>query len=187
TGLHVGARHGKSTLVKALLESEHVSPNMEDASGQTPLSIALSQGFHDIALALIYDGRTDLDLDTIRTPQDAKGGELRLLALLSSDDVDPNQWDNDGKTCLSLAVRGGHAHICSAITTILQDPRVDPMALDNKKQTALYCAVSVNFLGAVKVLLRDGRVDPNAQDEMGNTATHRAVTRRHKHVLEMLL
>jgi len=155
-------------LIKALSSDARMNPNLKDTSGQTASHIIAS------------------------TPDLAHALRPLIRALLDRKMLDPNITNADNRTLLhSLSGRKSYgqteAHVCGAITILLQDPRVDVMALDSKKQTALHCAVGVNFQGAVKVLLSDGRVDPNAQDEMGNTATHRAVALRRKDILEMLL
>ncbi|KAG0123766.1 ankyrin repeat-containing domain protein, partial [Tuber indicum] len=56
TALHLAAAHGEHQLTKMLLAHQNTTPGISDASGDTPLHVAIRGRYNCITVALVEAG-----------------------------------------------------------------------------------------------------------------------------------
>ena len=118
----------KEAIVKQLLARDDVDPDLKNYNGQTPLSLAASNGREAVVSLLLAkdnvdsnskdkDGQTPLSLAA------SNGREAVVSLLLAKDNVDLNSKDKDGQTPLSLAASNGHKAV---VSLLLARDDIDP-------------------------------------------------------------
>ncbi|KAK8724190.1 hypothetical protein OTU49_011260 [Cherax quadricarinatus] len=133
-----------------LLVELGVSINQGDSGGLTPLHIACTHSYTNLAGLLIkaranvnartHQGRTPLHLAAVRGNQD-------LVKLLLSQEAAVDVVDGDGCTPLHYAAASAN----SEIVEILLSAHANPETIDNRGNTALHYAVDVNGVKAFTV------------------------------------
>jgi len=158
-------------MVKLLLDSGKVNPDVTDTCGRAPLFYAAMKGYHAIAKLLLdtYNASADPKCNFGRTPLSIaaeKGHQTIINLLLATDKVDVDSRDNAKRTPLWYAAQEGHEAV---LTTLLCFECVDPDPKDYYGFTALSVAVRHQRTAAVKRLLNTGRVDIASHDLFGKT------------------
>ncbi|CAL1542573.1 unnamed protein product [Lymnaea stagnalis] len=165
------SREGYTDCVKCILKTG-TSPNIRDASDNTPLYLAVLGGHHDIVKDLCECGAT---LDSIGSSNStalhaaAKWGKDECVDILLAHGCSLNASDSSGNTALILAVRGKHY---LAIRSLL-DAGCDVNRTDDTGRTALHYASHTAV--AVEQLIKAG-ADVNIQDKDGCTPLMMAAT-----------
>eukprot|EP00658_Telonema_sp_P-2_P019879 TRINITY_DN17819_c0_g1_i2.p1 TRINITY_DN17819_c0_g1~~TRINITY_DN17819_c0_g1_i2.p1 ORF type:complete len:938 (-),score=233.50 TRINITY_DN17819_c0_g1_i2:296-3109(-) len=203
TALHfaVSERRSDSTLVKLLLNF-HADPNIQDASGDTPMHTAIREGHMDAAMLMVQNsanlevenlyGEKCVDLAGEDAPMlnevearrleklhaflgAAEGGdERRLLEQLRSGML-ANACDEDGMVPLHFAVRQNHVDIVHA----LLEAQGDPNSAHAGGKTPLHFACEevappelTSRVRIIGMLLEACAGDLDLADSDGNTAMH---------------
>lgn len=195
TALHLAADRLLVDAVNRLL-AIGADPSLKDASGHTPLDLALLHPDRieaaQIAEILVLKGSTTsypnfawftqaakaVDYNSVRyadgttplheaTAQQQKGFVLFLL----SRKVNPNVHDSAGSTPLHVAIREGWLEGAE----LLLKAGADPNARDGFDNTPLHIAMpEADRQGGVSLLLKYG-ADPSLKDRNGNTPLHVAI------------
>ncbi|XP_020736573.2 ankyrin repeat domain-containing protein 31 [Odocoileus virginianus] len=103
--LHVAARRGRLSLVKALIDSG-ADVNLQDNAGWTPLHNAASKGWSDVIVELLKAGANVNceNVDGILPLHDAvANNHLKAAEILLQHGANPNQKDEKQKTALDEA------------------------------------------------------------------------------------
>jgi ankyrin repeat protein len=103
-----------------LLKDEKVDTNLEDANGQTALTMASMNGHAEVVAELLRH-------DMVHINHQSRNGNtaLKLAAfnghvdtvceLLKSEEVDPNLESLDGQTALTVASSNGHTEVVARV------------------------------------------------------------------------
>jgi ankyrin repeat domain-containing protein 50 len=153
--LHWAVEGGFTAVVKLLLATNGIDPDLKDAQDMAPLSYAAAAGHEAIVKLLLATNKVDSDTMSIcgQTPLSwaAEGGHKEVVELLlATGKVDPDAFDEDGRTPLSWAAVGGHKAI---VELLLASDQVNPDSKDDSGMTALSLAETGGH-NAVASLLR---------------------------------
>ncbi len=83
-----------------------------------------------------------------------------------------NHQTSDGKTCLMVAIIGGHIETVAFLLTL---PSINVNAKDNEGRTALMYAAILGYANIVKLIQKRNDLDVNLTDLHGQTALHHAI------------
>ncbi|KAK3369418.1 ankyrin repeat-containing domain protein [Lasiosphaeria ovina] len=164
------AENGHVEIVRLLLSTGRVNPDLPDWLNRTPLSWAAEQGHH---LLLLENGHIDVnspERNSGFTPLSyaAKNGhEAVAKVLLTADYVNPECLDRIGRSSLSIAAEAGSHAVVKALLEYGVIVENDYIRIDDR--TALSYAAERGHVEVVKLLLQSGRVDVNARDRKGRT------------------
>jgi ankyrin repeat protein len=111
-----------------------------------------------------------------------KDGNIPLLKMANSFQIDLNEADNFRQTPLFYASREGHADCIREMIRF----GADPNHKDKVNETALFYASRDGRYNAVNVLLDSG-ADPNVIDDKKQTALFFAKKNMHKEVIDLLV
>ncbi|RSL65115.1 hypothetical protein CEP51_013033 [Fusarium floridanum] len=150
--LFAASRRGHSSIVRLLLDTEGIQPDLRcdyvGSDGDTALALAAEGGFVDIVRMLAADTRVKID-----------------------------RKDHKGRTPLSYAAQYGHEAV---VACLLETEAVDPNSQCRSGYTPLMRAVRPNQFyvtiqweaqeGVVRRLLASGRVNPNRTNNYGESA-----------------
>jgi ankyrin repeat protein len=179
------AREGHTSCVQAILRHSTSIP----MHGISPLSVAAQYGHVDTVLALIQDGRFDLNApgDTGRTALSlaSENGHCDVVALLLSHKaIDVNLPGKYKYTAVFWAVL---AMSFRTFTHFLTDKRVDLNHLDEQGRTLLSLAAEQGAVDIVRSLVRSTRVRIENRDVKGRTPISYAAQYGHLEVVIILL
>jgi len=108
-----------------------------------------------------------------------------VISLLSTEDADVNQANNNGYTPLFWASGNGHAEI---VKLLLAAPGIDVNKADNDGFTPLYNASWDGHVEVVKLLLAAPGIDVNQADNgYGRTPLYSASRRNNARIVSLLL
>ncbi|RYP83495.1 hypothetical protein DL770_005385 [Monosporascus sp. CRB-9-2] len=209
--LHVAALYGKPGFAQAVLGLQNVNPNIHDAKGQTPLSIAFSQGSLDVAAILLGDARLDLKDNNItgctfsplKDLQNSPRGTIlhfvmafeydlaqaALKLLLANTRLDPNAVDKAGRTPTAFLLEADVSrHRIYGSLQLLLHKRADILDLaeaTSDGRTVLHLAAESGL--GLDQLLAIETADPNICDSKGQTPLHAAAIRGTHSAIDALL
>ncbi len=153
TPLHTAVQNGQKAAVVELLK-KGANPNSKTAQGLTPLISALYEGHEEIALILINDSRTDvniaLDDKTTAIHIAAQTGNEKITQALIARGAQINQVNWSGFAPLHLSVEKGHLKV---VSLLLNAPGNNPNILLKNGKTALHLAAANDFFEIVELLL----------------------------------
>lgn len=195
TPLHFAAMRGNDPAARDLLKCPHILVEARDSQLMTPLYVASTYGYVDIARRLIFAGANLLSKDeSAQTPlhRAAMEGNLEIVELLlnsastigGSKMVDRlvKESDTERETALHHAVNNGHYKITEKL--ILAGADVD--AMNDSMATPLHAAAAVGDTDLIKLLLQNHArlecVDCNQQ-----TPLHRASYHNQAEAISVLL
>jgi ankyrin repeat protein len=195
TALLYAAEKGNTAIVAALLDAG-ADVAIADKLGQTPLDIAIREGYTDIIVllqqagAIAPAGATQFSKEAFMGA--AKQGNLEVLQSALSAGINPNASeptkgrDVRYKTALMFAAERGHLEAAQILLEAGAD--VDLGDRPNKKlgKTPLMFAAEANHYEVVRQLLEAGAT-VNAQDKRGPSALLNAVQHNATESVKILL
>ena len=158
----------------------------EPLQGLTPLIIASTNGYTEIATHLIEAG-ADVNATSKKgftaLMGAAMNGHADLVALLAAQDTNLDQLSEMQykENALHLAARNGH----TAVIEALLEAGADINALEGTHSTALMYAVYNGHLESVELLLKEG-AELNVRDQGGHTALYWANFRNHPDIAALI-
>jgi serine/threonine-protein phosphatase 6 regulatory ankyrin repeat subunit B len=167
TPLHFAVMDGRMEVVKVLLEWEGINIDAEDSAGLTPLHHSVQNGQTEMMKLLLNKGKPFVTFDYAT--------------------VDYNRQCHFFEDLLCLATKSGHVE---TVQELLEHPRLDVNAEDNKKMTPLRYAIEAGNVDMVKVLCQKDqfhRLNIDAVDSAGRTPLHYSIQNGHSEVVELLL
>jgi carboxypeptidase D len=182
--LHTAAAAGNLQRIQEALANSPEQLNVLDASGKTPLHLALGKLHVEAAEMLLAAGANpnvrDRDaspalhtlLGVARGKKEAPARQRSLLALMLGRGADIQAVDGHGKAPLHIAAVTGH----EALLDMLLGAGAKVTTKDRIGRTPLHDAALYNSTSAIGRLLSDG-ANVNAADKHGNTPLHCAVLR----------
>lgn len=196
TPLHIASRNGELAQVELLssFAKDRLSPSNYSAlineagivQGTTPLLLACSGGYADVARYLIQAGAK---VDAVKSTEGTRvlciasgNGHLPIVNLLLEGGADPNARGQNGRTALYTATTNGRKEVVDAL--IKAGAKVD--LADDQGRSPLFAASQRGLIGVVAALLAAG-ADPlkkNLSDEDPRVV---AAHCGHEDVLEALL
>ncbi|RJE19430.1 proteasome regulatory particle subunit [Aspergillus sclerotialis] len=154
--IHWAVAYNHLPIVELLISTKNFDPDVEDASGWTPLMIAASL-------------------------RDAEGDPI--IDLLLRKEADVNVKSTSGQASRPIA-RTNALHFAtskanlSTIRTLIAN-KCSARVKDKRGQLALHRAAAIGSIPIIKVLLEDGKSPVNATDMDGLTALHHAISEGH--------
>ena len=168
TGLHGFAGNGDLAALEALLEAG-ANINVQDSSGRTPLSIAMSNRNPAIIRHMIAAGAE------MSNPEDWSKGLLsaasngqpipEIIKLAIANGADPNYRDRRGRTALHLLADGNGADAAAVLVAV----GADIEALDRNGNTPFLLAIKERNVPMAEAFARLG-ADTEATGPRGDNA-----------------
>lgn len=176
-----GPSHANTALIVAgspetldvLLEAG-ARPSHQEAADVSPLGRSVRHGSVDIVRSLLAhgvttDSRASREAYRVIAAVQARQGEVLNVLLRAG--ADPNIADDQGRSALMIAARGGDDRVVQAL--IDQGANVD--ALDVARRSALWYAAATESPPAVQLLLACKAL-ADAADSLGNTPLMAAIS-----------
>jgi ankyrin repeat protein len=183
--IHDASARGDLRKVKLLVETEPGLVSARDASGQTPLELAVSHDRKRVAEALLLAG-ADVNVKDNNgwTPLHiaAASGHPDMISLLLAKGADPNVRAKDEAAPLLWAAAKDQKQSAD----LLLAAGADVNARDGFGQTPLHYAAFKGYSDMVMLLLAKG-ADVAVRNREGSTALHLAAVSGGKRVVELLL
>ena len=193
TPLHWSCLHGRSRVVKYLIEEQDYSPVYSKRYDEmTPLHYATAGGHMEIVKYLIEtchcdpnckDGiwMTPLHYASITTV----GGHMDIVKyLIETCHCDPNCKNEFCKTPLHYAIDGGHMEM---VKCLIETCHCDPNCKDWDGKTPLHYATDRGHMERVKYLIETGHCDTNCKGHFSKTPLHYATDGGHMEIVRYLI
>ncbi|XP_018025927.1 transient receptor potential channel pyrexia [Hyalella azteca] len=185
--LHYAVRARSIECVKLLLESSAV-PNPSTLYSETPLHVAVGEGYEELVAVLLEAGadvRASRGITKMAALHiAAQEGNVRIVKRLLDAGADPKQTNSRGQTPLHLGARSQSA---DTVQELLRH-KADPNARDQDGKTPLHAGI---FKGSrcyeCLELLIQANADPNAADFAGYTPLHLAALNESSYCVQMFL
>ncbi|KAL8356455.1 hypothetical protein RB601_001653 [Gaeumannomyces tritici] len=183
--VHIACQEGLPRLLRAILQTaSQADVNLKNSYGNTPLSLAASNGYEGIVQLLLENG-ANIDLADIggRTPllEAASEDHEGVVQLLLEGGADANLTDTGGETPLLRAAAGGY----EGIVQLLLEGGADANLASTGGKTPLWWAALKGYEGVVQLLL-EGGANANLADTEGNTPLRIAEEKGHRGIVRIL-
>ncbi|XP_020632929.1 transient receptor potential cation channel subfamily A member 1-like isoform X2 [Orbicella faveolata] len=191
--LHYAVTRASVELVKTLLTKGKANPNGQDNQKFSPLHLATQRGRLDI-IKLLFAHGADLraqndEHETVLHVAAREGWDEVLRYLLQRASMTGisckdlvNSENHESKSCLHLAVDGGHVEAAKICIEYGADVR--PVT---KRNIPLHVASSIGDLTMVKFLLSQSVIHVDEEDSEGMTPILRACLSGHVEIIEHLI
>ena len=170
---------GKAGDVDRLIRDNPALLKTRDASGASPLLIAIYHQKHDIALALA-EATGSIDIFEAA----ALGRVDRIKQLLRDDPSLVSAYAPDGFPPVGLAAFFGHLEAVKALIAAGAD--IHAAARNGLKVQAIHAAVASKNLDIVRAVLEAG-ADPNAAQQQGFRPMHESGSSGSRELAELLM
>lgn len=197
--LHKAARLKDKKFAHFVLSKDRSLLEAKNSRGETPLFIAINEGYFDIAELLIQTGATvnttsnDGSVPLLVAIGRGTSHEKITTTLLQSD-ASLMVADKNGNTALHIAAHKANHKILSIILEKRNKPHID--TLNSAGLTPLHCAAQSNNLPGMQLLEQWG-ASYNAITSQGNTIAHSSIEKdafdtlayiiaKHPHLLRSL-
>ena len=203
TPLACAAQEGKLDIVRYLLQPEHTTPrdddedikhgpDVQDATGRTPLHYACLKDRHEVVQFLCTDGKADVNLldnsGETGLIVACKSGHRNIVRFLLIDkEYDEATSTSGGRRVIDFASLKNWLDI---ITHLVQNKNYNPEQLNDIGFSAIHYAAEGNSLPVLQYYLEDRKCDPNvmsSEGETGTTPLHRACMFGHFDVAQYLI
>ena len=184
SGIHVASVFGIEPIILVLLKNG-VNINVQDATGWTALTWAVSRGWLSVARLLLQKGADGLLGDKSgRLPihHAAQLGYKDIAELLAKGNSSLNQKNKLGESPLHLAALEGHVEV---VRFLIQENVVVDM-VDKKGRSALHRSVQGQHSDITGLLLSQN-ANPIQLDYRGETPMHGAAKQGNTEVFQLLL
>ena len=166
--IHYAAQNGDFELIKFLKENG-ANPDIKNADGITPLSLAAKNGYADIAryLAKLDSVNVNASDNHGVTPlyHCVEGGHSDCVSfLLEADGVNVNEADENGYAPLHVSALKGYAPI---VTAIANSHDADVSLITRDGRSVLHCAAENGNEEIVRFILSLGKLDVNLKSKDG--------------------
>ena len=170
---------GKGDDVNRLIRDNPTLLKSRDASGASPLLVAIYHQKHDIAKALA-DASGSIDIFEAA----ALGRVDRIKQLLRDDPALASAYAPDGFPAVGLAAFFGHLDAAKALIAAGAD--IHAAAKNALKVQAIHAAVASKNLDIVRTVLEAG-ADPNAAQQQGFRPMHESGSTGSRELAELLM
>ena len=170
---------GSSEEVARVIRDNPAALRERDASGASPLLIAIYYQKHDIA-KMIADAVGDIDIFEAA----ALGRADRVKNLLLGDAALASAYSPDGFPVVGLAAFFGHLDAVKVLIDAGAD--IHAAATNTLKVQAIHAAVASKNLDIVRAVLEAG-ADPNAAQQQGFRPIHEAGSSGSRELAELLM
>ena len=194
TPFNHAAQKGHLDVMRHLLNNKHchrrIDPLSRDHSGRNAHSWAASHGGSDVLNFLLRRVPEGADVPDqsgwapLFWALDPPGYPNRIFALLEAAQVDVNQKDEFGKTCLMWAAEYGYYGVVNRLVEI-QATEIE--ARSNGGKTALSFAAGSGSIEVLECLLSRAKVNVNSRDRGGMTPLLWAASQGHPVFVQRLL
>ncbi|GBM99855.1 Ankyrin-1 [Araneus ventricosus] len=186
TVLHIAAKFNGIELVRFLVELQHISLEICDSNGKTPLHVAVENQSNDVVKYI-----SELEISTTRKDKDGftplhtaiyrQNTDAAKILLEKETNVDENKW-HINFTPLHIATMSEDLDLVELLIAkkASADSRCD------FGNTSLHLATLKGNYGIVKVLVANS-ADVNAENEAGSTPLHNAAASGSTEAVEVLL
>lgn len=185
--IFVASQHGKTELIRALIESGRARATDRDDDRITPLHWAAMNGQLEACAYLIKHGAevNAVGGDLVATPLHwaARNGRVETIDLLIGHGADPRLSDGQGFNCLHSIT---HSSNYWGLLYMLCQPDIAVDDRDHMDHTPLHWAVYQRDEVPTQILLKMG-ADPDAVGRDGFTALHWAAFTGNKRCITLLL
>lgn len=185
--VHILAADGEHELLLQVLKCKSALPDSRNKDGQTPLSLAVTNGHLPVVQALL--NRSDVDASvtdsmsrTLLHMASLNGREAVVDLLMHWSGVDIDKKDKQGQTAFSLAAEYGQERVA-----MMMAKKADLYARDFWGRVALHVASLNGHKNIVKILLNQPDVDVNILDARRWTPLCYAAGNGHASTIEVLL
>jgi ankyrin repeat protein len=195
--LMAASRVGDTNIVRLLLNTEGIQPDLSADFGTTALILAAKEGFVAVVKMLVADPRVKADHKdengrTALSHAAECAQEAVVAELLATSAVNPDNHDNKARTPLMWAVNHEYGYGLTGwqsyegvVRRLLASDQVNPTSRDTFSYTPLSSAACGGGLGLVMALLEHPQTD--AESGYQNTPLARAASAGHVEVVQMLL
>lgn len=195
TPLHAAIMHRRASLVRLLLATPEIDPNVVNEDGCTPFIMAARIGHVEIATILSEDPRVlpNVVADDGETALISvmKSGKPDVMpAFLKHPDTDVNYSDMDGLSALHYAIRNPWSRYGNRpLKLLLEDSRLSPDLRTGVNEAPIPFAAKFSHseCDGLMMLCNDGRFAVDAVDGDGRNALSYAVEKGHPEFAKFLL
>src|SRR5688572_29549357 len=170
---------GNADDVARIIRENPAALKVRDASGASPLLVAIYYQKHDIA-KMIADAAGEIDIFEAA----ALGRADRVKDLLRSDASLASAYSADGFPLVGLAAFFGHLEAVKVL--IEAGANIHAAATNAFKVQAIHAAVASKNLDIVRAVLEAG-ADPNAMQQQGFRPMHESGSTGNRELAELLM
>ena len=186
TALHYSCRYDHVDIVRTLVKHK-ANVNARTDSGDTPLTLAASEGHNNVVHVLLYDFQCSVDAKGqdgyTALHYSCRYGHVYIVRTLVKHKANVNARTDSGDTPLTLAAINKHDNVVHA----LSDYNCEVYAKDSIT-ALLHSSCERGYIGIVRTLLKEHKANINldARTDSGDTPLTLAAINKHDNVVHAL-